>query len=83
MSYVFTLKYQLATEDCEHEQLVERLAEAGCDDATIGVGQPGRIALAFTRDSANADSAILSALQDVKHAILTACLIEVVSILSA
>lgn len=58
MDYLFTLKYQLAAEDSDHEDLVERLAAAGCDDATIGVGLSGRIALTFTRDSANAWSAI-------------------------
>lgn len=76
MDYLFTLKYQLAAEDSDHEELVERLAAAGCDDATIGVGLPGRIALTFTRDSANAWSAIYSALQDVKQAVPTARLVE-------
>lgn len=76
MDYVFTLKYQLAAEDCDHDELVERLAQAGCDDATIGVGQPGRIALAFTRDSTDAWSAVVSALKDVKRAIPTARLVE-------
>jgi hypothetical protein len=76
MEYIFTLKYQLAADDCDHEELVERLAEAGCDDATIGVGQPGRIALAFTRENADARSAILSALQNVKQAIPSARLVE-------
>ena len=36
MKYRFTLKYQLADDDSDHEQIVERLFEAGCDDATIG-----------------------------------------------
>ncbi|EKS70329.1 MULTISPECIES: helix-turn-helix transcriptional regulator [Burkholderiaceae] len=76
MEYVFTLKYQLAPDDCDHEQLVERLAEAGCDDATIGIGQPGRIALAFSREETNAWGAILSALQNVKQAIPSARLVE-------
>lgn len=76
MEYVFTLKYLLSAEDCGHEQLVERLAEAGCDDATIGIGQPGRIALAFRRTGFDACSAILSALQNVKQAIPSARLIE-------
>ncbi|BBU26985.1 DNA-binding protein [Burkholderia sp. THE68] len=76
MEYVFTLKYQLSAEDCDHEQLVERLAEAGCDDATIGIGQPGRIALAFKRADVDAFGAILSALQNVKQAIPSARLIE-------
>ncbi|TDG09551.1 DNA-binding protein [Paraburkholderia guartelaensis] len=76
MNYLFTLKYQLATEDSDHEDLVERLAVAGCDDATIGVGLPGRIALTFSRESASAWSAIYSALQDVKQAVPTARLVE-------
>ncbi|MDR3101305.1 MAG: AlpA family transcriptional regulator [Paraburkholderia sp.] len=76
MNYVFTLKYQLAPEDCDQEDLVERLAQAGCDDATIGLGQPGRIALAFARDSESAWSAIYSALQNVKQAAPAAHLVE-------
>ena len=76
MEYVFTLKYQLADEAEDHEQIVERLFEAGCDDATIGVGQPGRIALAFRRDGADAWSAIHSALHDVKKALPAARLVE-------
>ncbi|AQG98032.1 DNA-binding protein [Burkholderia sp. KK1] len=76
MEYEFTLKYRLSAEDCDHEQLLERLAESGCDDATIGIGQPGRIALAFTRERRNARSAIFSALKNVKQAIPTARLIE-------
>ncbi|PMS16177.1 DNA-binding protein [Trinickia dabaoshanensis] len=76
MEYVFTLKYQLADEDQDHEQIVERLFEAGCDDATIGMGQPGRIALAFRRVGADAWSAIHSALHDVKKALPAARLVE-------
>ncbi len=76
MEYVFTLKYQLADDDCDHEQIVERLFEAGCDDATIGMGQPGRIALAFRRKSVDAWSAIYTALSDVKGAIASARLVE-------
>jgi predicted DNA-binding transcriptional regulator AlpA len=76
MEYAFTLKYQLAANDCDHEALVERLGEAGCDDATAGIGQPGRIALAFTRESPNAWMAIHTALRDVRQAIPTARLIE-------
>lgn len=76
MTYVFTLKYQLADEDGDHEQIVERLFESGCDDATIGIGQPGRIALSFRRESADAWSAIRTALRDVKRAVPSARLVE-------
>jgi predicted DNA-binding transcriptional regulator AlpA len=76
MEYVFTLKYQLADEDQAHESLIEHLFEAGCDDATIGIGQPGRIALAFRREAPDAWSAIYTALRDVKGAIASARLVE-------
>jgi hypothetical protein len=76
MEYEFTLKYQLAADDCNHDEIVERLAEAGCDDATIGVGQPGRLALVFAREGATALAALMSALEDVKRAVPTARLVE-------
>ena len=76
MEYDFTLKYQLAADDCDLDEIVERLAEAGCDDATIGVGQPGRIALVFARESATAVQALLSALEDVKRAVPSARIVE-------
>lgn len=75
MEYVFTLKYQIASED--PDALIERLGTAGCDDALVGTGQTGRLALAFTRDARNAYTAILSALRDVKKALPEAKLIEV------
>jgi predicted DNA-binding transcriptional regulator AlpA len=77
MEYTFTLKYQIADGDRDPGALVERLGEAGCDDALVGTGQPGRIALAFTRESTSADEAVRSALTDVRRAVPTARLIEV------
>ena len=77
MEYTFTLKYQLADDDCDPDVLVERLGEAGCDDALVGLGQPGRLALEFTREAADADEAVRSALADVNHATPSAKLIEV------
>ena len=68
MEYTFTLKYQLADEDRDADALVERLGEAGCDDALVGIGQAGRLALEFTREAADADEAVRSALADVRRA---------------
>jgi predicted DNA-binding transcriptional regulator AlpA len=76
MEYVFTLKYRLAAADCDLDAIVERLGEAGCDDATVGVGQPGRLALFFTRDSTSAHEALVSALTDIKQAVPSARLVE-------
>lgn len=77
MEYTFTLKYQLADDDCEMDTLVERLGEAGCNDALIGIGQPGRLALEFTREATRAQAAVRSALADVRRAVPSARLIEV------
>jgi predicted DNA-binding transcriptional regulator AlpA len=77
MEYTFTLKYQLAADDRDPDALVERLGEAGCDDALVGIGQPGRLALEFTREAADADEAVRSALADVRRAAPSARLIEV------
>lgn len=68
MEYTFTLKYQLADEDCDVDALVERLGEAACDDALVGIGQPGGLALEFTREAVDADEAVRSALADVRRA---------------
>ena|ERR1700761_1464355 len=76
MEYVFTLKYRLAAEDCDLDEIVERLGEAGCDDATVGVGQPGRLALFFTREGESAFAAVVSALQDIKRVVPSARLVE-------
>src|SRR5690554_2987118 len=77
MEYIFTLKYQLAGHDTDPDGLVERLGAAGCDDALIGRGQPGRLALEFSREEDSAQKAVRTALADVKKAILSARLIEV------
>ncbi|MCA8070587.1 helix-turn-helix transcriptional regulator [Burkholderia vietnamiensis] len=77
MEYTFTLKYQFADDDRDPDALVERLGEAGCDDALIGIGQPGRLALEFTREAADAGTAVRSALADVRRAAPSAKLIEV------
>lgn len=77
MEYTFTLKYQLSDDDRDPDVLVERLGEAGCDDALVGIGQPGRLALEFTREAVGAEAAVRSALAAVRSAIPAAKLIEV------
>ena len=76
MEYEFTLKYRLAVADTDTDELVERLGAAGCEDAMVGVGQPGRIALDFSREARSAKAAIVSAMMTIKKAIPTARLVE-------
>lgn len=48
MVFTFTLKYELTSDESDINALMERLAEEGCDDALVGVGQPGRLVLEFS-----------------------------------
>ena len=74
--YEFILKFRLPDPKAGSEQFIDALAEAGCDDATVGIGQQGRIALDFNREAATALEAIVSAVQAVKAAIPGAELVE-------
>lgn len=73
--YEFTLTFSLPEGDAE--QYLDALFEAGCDDALIGTGQTGSIALDFIRDSESATVAVESAIANVKTAIPDTELIEV------
>ncbi len=76
MEYEFDLKFKLPATVADTAELVERMGKAGCDDAVVGVGQPGRVALRFAREADSAKRAIVSALRDVKKAIPHAQLVE-------
>lgn len=75
IDYDFTLRFRLDDSAIGSDDLIERLFEAGCDDALVGTGRPGRIALAFTRCAGSAREAVLSALSDALHAMPDAQLI--------
>lgn len=75
--YDFTLRFALTHSDADPERYLERLAREGCDDAIVGLGNNGRIALNFTRQAASAYEAIFSALSAVRRAIPDATLVEV------
>lgn len=75
MEYEFTLKYQLH-DGVDVDALIELLGEAGCDDAVVGSGQPGRLALAFSREGKTARGAVHSALENVRQVLPEARLIE-------
>lgn len=76
MECTFTLKYQLTSDESDMDALVERLAEAGCNDALVGVGKAGRLALEFVREAPSAYEAIEGAKEDVRRAVPSARLIE-------
>ncbi|MBW4049455.1 MAG: DNA-binding protein [Proteobacteria bacterium] len=75
--YEFTLKFALPGSD-DPAAYVEALAASGCDDAVVGIGKRGRIALNFIRSAASSDDAVGSALRDVHKAIPGAKFIEAI-----
>ena len=76
-SYEFTLKFSMSITHQQIDAWVERLGAEGCNDALVGTGRPGRMALDFTRSAPSAEAAVLSALADVKRALPGAKLLEV------
>lgn len=73
--YEFTLRFTVPA-TFNPDSVAERLYERGCDDALIGIGHPGRVALDFTRSADSAREAILSAVSDVRAAVPGARLVE-------
>lgn len=74
--YEFTLTFSLPKEQEDPEHHLDALYKAGCDDALIGTGQPGSVALEFVREAESAAAAVHSAIANVKIAIPGAELIE-------
>lgn len=75
--YDFALVFKLNQSDLNLEHYLELLYEAGCDDAIIGVGKPGYLALDFIRESGSAYDAIASAIANVKSVLAEAELIHI------
>jgi len=67
-THTFTLHCELPTDDADPDEYVDALAEAGCTDATVGVGRRGRIALEFARKAMSYTDAVASAIDDVSAA---------------
>jgi len=72
----FTLRFDTSVVHLATDEALERLAVAGCDDAIVGIGMPGRLALAFDREAASAAAAVTSAIRDVTGALPDVRLVE-------
>lgn len=73
----FTLLVELGDPAESVDDIAERLARAGCTDATVGLGIPGRVALLFVRRAESMNIAVHRATHDVLKAIPTARRVEV------
>ena len=74
MEFSFTLRFELK-EGTEPDQMLKRLADAGCSHAFMGTGAQG-LSLRFTREASGAMAAVMDALADVKSAMPQARLRE-------
>ena len=77
VEYGFELKFKLADGRVMTDALGECPGKSGCDDALVGIGQPGRVALHFSRKATCARRAVVSALKDARKVLPDAELIEV------
>jgi hypothetical protein len=77
--YDFTLKFNLPDSQVDPNEYLEKLYENGCDDALIGVGDQGYIALNFIREAVSVDEAISSAIADVKRVLPDATMVEAIT----
>lgn len=71
----FTLHLRLPP-GADVDALIDALFEAGCNDALIGCGRPGYLALAFTREAPSFDAALQSATTDALRAIPGALVVQ-------
>lgn len=76
-TYEFILTFALPDPEADPSAFTDALFAAGCDDATVGVGKRGSIALEFDREAASAEAAIRSAMATVQRAVPGAELVEV------
>ena len=74
--FEFELIFRLPDGEGDGAAYLDRLHEAGCDDALVGTGRAGMIVFSFARESATAQEAVESAIADIGKAIPEAVLVE-------
>jgi hypothetical protein len=68
-TYDFILRFALPNPTVDPVHFVDALFVAGCDDAVVGVGMSGSIALDFSREAPTAEQAVNFAINAVTSAI--------------
>lgn len=76
MEYDLILRFRLPPGGQDVDDIVERLGEADYDDALVGIGHPGLVALEFVRRAGSAQEALFSAIRDVSKALPSAEFVE-------
>lgn len=75
MVHDFTLVYALNPE-VSQDEVLRRLAGSDCADATVGWGRPGHVALAFSREALDGDTAVALAVAQMAQILPGASLIR-------
>lgn len=75
--YDLTLIFKVDQLNINSQDYRDRLYEAGCDDAILGIGKSGYLSLNFIRESNSAFKAIKTACEDVRSVLVEAELIHV------
>lgn len=63
-------------EDLDAGLIENRLFEAGCGDAAVGLGREGRLALMFSREADSPNHAVACAINEVRRALPKARLLD-------
>ena len=75
MVHDFTLIYALNPE-VSQDEVLRRLAGSNCADATVGWGRPGHVALAFSREALDGDTAVALAATQMARVLPDALLVR-------
>lgn len=75
-TFEFTLRFELPASQDDPERYLGALATGDCQDATVGIGRRGWIALEFARKARTREEARASAIAAVERAIPGARLSE-------
>lgn len=62
------------------DDVLDRLFQAGCDDAVVGLGTPGLLGLSFIREGTDRDEVITGAVRDALAGLPEGGLVEGVSL---
>ena len=73
----FVLRFALPDPRADPACFLDALFAAGCDDATIGIGHRGTIALDFSREALDAHAAVRSAIRAATLAMPGARLVQI------
>ena len=77
MTHDFTLIYELPPGIGVQDDVLQRLVDSDCADATVGLGRPGHVALAFSREAVDREAAVALATAQVTQVLPGAVLVRV------